>query len=164
MKVYESRKDKAIKAKLIEYNAKFNTYMVEFITGDRKGKTTSFSASTMKRWWKEIKDSDVDNNIDTELPKPAYDILDNIESMLKNFNVEIKRSTRYISIYSKGERLATIYKRVRRVRIYMKIKAFNILDIEDYINSPTININDIDFYVEEFNIDTVIKAICEGGK
>lgn len=164
MKIYESRKDTAIKAKLIEYNAKFNTYMVEFITGDRKGKTTSFSASTMKRWWKEIKDYDVDNNIDTELPKPAYDILDNIESMLKNFNVEIKRSTRYISIYSKGERLATIYKRIRRVRIYMKTKAFNILDIEDYINRPNININDIDFYVEEFNIDTVIKAICEGGK
>lgn len=58
MKIYVSRKDETVKAKLVEYNEKFNTYMVEFITGDRKGKTTSFSASTVKRWWKEIESSE----------------------------------------------------------------------------------------------------------
>lgn len=58
MKIYVSRKDETVKAKLVEYNEKFKTYMVEFITGDRIGKTTSFSASTIKRWWKETESSE----------------------------------------------------------------------------------------------------------
>lgn len=58
MKIYVSRKDETVKAKLVEYNEKFKTYMVEFITGDRTGKTTSFSASTIKRWWKETESSE----------------------------------------------------------------------------------------------------------
>ena len=69
MKIYVSRKDKTVKVKLVEYNERFKTYMVEFITGDRTGKTTSFSASTIKRWWKLVEEvqEESDNDIKEDI-------------------------------------------------------------------------------------------------
>ena len=59
MTVYVSRRDETVKVKLIKYEEKFKTYLVEYLNGERKGKTTSFSSSTMKRWWKQ----DVSENV-----------------------------------------------------------------------------------------------------
>ena len=59
MTVYISRRDETVKVKLIKYEEKFKTYLVEYLTGEHKGKTTSFSSSTMKRWWKQ----DVSENV-----------------------------------------------------------------------------------------------------
>ncbi len=49
MTVYVSRRNETVKAKLIKYEEKFKTYLVEYLTGEHKGKTASFSSSTMKR-------------------------------------------------------------------------------------------------------------------
>lgn len=59
MKVYVSRKTPDVKIKELKYEDKFHTHLVEFISGERKGETASFSSSTMKRWWKQ----DVSDNV-----------------------------------------------------------------------------------------------------
>ena len=64
MTVYVSRRDETVKVKLIKYEEKFKTYLVEYITGEHKGKTTSFSSSTMKRWWKKIEDDTTKDDVE----------------------------------------------------------------------------------------------------
>lgn len=163
MKIYVSRKDETIKAKLLEYNEKFNTYMMEFITGDRKGKTTSFSASTMKRWWKVVDDSE--EVITKEVVKKAKttkstdDILDMVEEILKNLSIEFKRSSRCINVYSNGVKLASIYRRVARVRIYMKVSLFTKLDVDSAIFKSSIINDEINFYIDEDNIDFLLENL-----
>nr|DAR86764.1 MAG TPA: hypothetical protein [Caudoviricetes sp.] len=78
MKIYVSRKDETVKVKLVEYNERFKTYMVEFITGDRTGKTTSFSASTIKRWWKLVKEvqEELDNDIKEDINYTESELTD----------------------------------------------------------------------------------------
>lgn len=52
--------------------------MVEFITGDRTGKTTSFSASTIKRWWKLVKEvqEELDNDIKEDINYTESELTD----------------------------------------------------------------------------------------
>lgn len=190
MKIYESRKDTAIKVKLIEYNAKFNTYMVEFITGDRKGKTISFSASTMKRWWKEIKDEATEDAVE-EAPialgtkkettdkkicgeqkeageKEVKNLLDTVESLIAG-KLTYKRNVSMISLYTSGDkkkRLAYVYKRKNSIRVYMPNKYYSLISdtIAKYIDRFSGDTNEISFYVKNEDIANVLGIICEKEK
>ena len=61
-----SKKDNSTKAEVIKYDDKCLTYQVRFLNGEKKGKTTVYSSSTVKRWWKRIKE---DNNLKEESAK-----------------------------------------------------------------------------------------------
>ena len=185
MKIYVSRKDETVKAKLVEYNERFKTYMVEFITGDRKGKTTSFSASTMKRWWKEIEEEAVEEedvvlNTNAETTdkksvdkkrsreKEVKNVLDTVESLLAG-RLTYKRNASMISLYisdDKKKRLAYVYKRKNSIRVYMPNKYYSLISdiIAKYIDRFSGDTNEISFYVKNEDIANVLDIICEKEK
>ena len=55
--IYSSKKDSQVSAKVISFDDKFNTVLIEYLTGDKIGKTANITTSTLKRWWK-IEDQD----------------------------------------------------------------------------------------------------------
>lgn len=185
MKVYVSRRDETIKVKLIKYEEKFKTYLVEYLTGERKGKTTSFSSSTMKRWWKEIEEEAVEEEpviLDTKTEttdkkhvskkevekKEVKNLLDTVESLLAG-RLIYKRNVSMISLYISGDkkkRLAYVYKRKNSIRVYMLNKYYRLISdtIAKYIDRFSGDTNEISFYVKNEDIANVLDIICEKDK
>lgn len=64
MRIYVSRRDENVTAKLDEAYSNEHTVMLEYLTGDKKGKTTSITHSTLKRWWKAVEVKDTVEEID----------------------------------------------------------------------------------------------------
>lgn len=54
MKIFLSKKDSETKVALI--SEKDDKIQVQFLNGNKKGEITTYSGSTMKRWWKEIEE------------------------------------------------------------------------------------------------------------
>ena len=52
--VYRSVRDDSTEIELLKVDERASTYMVKFLNGDKKGETTVYSKSTMKRWWRKI--------------------------------------------------------------------------------------------------------------
>lgn len=61
MKIYVSRRDENVTAKLDETYSNEQTVILEYLTGDKIGKTTSITHSTLKRWWKAV---EVENTVE----------------------------------------------------------------------------------------------------
>ena len=177
MKVYISRKDNSIKAKLIEYNDKFKTYTVEFISGDRIGKSVSFSSSTIKRWWKETDEPDeIDTKDVDDVPSSVKrnvedkDKLDCIDLYLGKLQVAHKKNVNMVILYTiigtKKKRLAYIYRRKTATRFYMPNKYYDIMrsSIESYLTKITYDTPDVNFYVNDADLFKVLDIICcKGG-
>lgn len=185
MTVYVSRRDETVKVKLIKYEEKFKTYLVEYLNGERKGKTTSFSSSTMKRWWKEIEEEAVEEepvvlntNAETTDKKPVgkkeiekkevKNLLDTTESLLAG-RLTYKRNVSMISLYISGDkkkRLAYVYKRKNSIRVYMPNKYYSLISdiIAKYIDRFSGDTNEISFYVKNEDIANVLDIICEKEK
>lgn len=64
MKIYVSRRDENVTAKLDESYSNEQTVMLEYLTGDKVGKTTSITHSTLKRWWKVVEVEDTMEEVD----------------------------------------------------------------------------------------------------
>lgn len=185
MTVYVSRRDETVKVKLIKYEEKFKTYLVEYLTGERKGKTTSFSSSTMKRWWKEIEEEAIEGAVEEELvildtktettdkksvvsKKEVKNLLDTVEALLAG-KLTYKRNVSMISLYIGGDkkkRLAYVYKRKNSIRIYMPNKYYSLISdiIAKYIDRFSGDTNEISFYVKAEDIANVLDIICEKEK
>lgn len=185
MTVYVSRRDETVKVKLIKYEEKFKTYLVEYLNGERKGKTTSFSSSTMKRWWKEIEEEAVEEepvvlntNAETTDKKPVgkkeiekkevKNLLDTTESLLAG-RLTYKRNISMISLYISGDkkkRLAYVYKRKNSIRVYMPNKYYSLISdiIAKYIDRFSGDTNEISFYVKNEDIANVLDIICDKEK
>lgn len=179
MTVYVSRRDETVKVKLIKYDEKFKTYLVEYLTGERKGKTTSFSSSTMKRWWKEIEEAAEEEPVilDTKTDitdkksvgkKEVKNLLDTAESLLAG-RLTYKRNVSMISLYISGDkkkRLAYVYKRKNSIRVYMPNKYYSLISdtIAKYIDRFSGDTNEISFYVKNEDIANVLDIICEKEK
>lgn len=54
MKVYVSKRDENVTAKLDENYTNEQTVILDYLTGDKVGKNTCVTKATLKRWWKEI--------------------------------------------------------------------------------------------------------------
>jgi hypothetical protein len=67
MKIYESKRHAGVKAELLEVRDREATVMMEYITGDKKGKTFDISKSTLKRWWKAVVE-DIEQPVDDVKP------------------------------------------------------------------------------------------------
>jgi hypothetical protein len=65
---YQSKKDETIFAKLVEYDDKYKTYMLEYTTGEKAGKTITVSEPTLKRWWRKVED-EVDGTVEEVVQK-----------------------------------------------------------------------------------------------
>lgn len=173
MKVYISRKDNSIKAKLIEYNDKFKTYTVEFISGYRSGKSVSFSSSTIKRWWKEIDEPDeieTKDAVPSDVKGKDKDKLDCIDLYLDKLQAAHKKNANMIILYTiidtKKKRLAYIYRRKTATRFYMPNKYYDILrsNIESCITRITYGTPEVNFYVDDIDLFKVLDIICcKGG-
>lgn len=74
-KLYSSKKDPAVTGRIVkDETKKFGTVIMEYLSGDNKGQTTSISTATLKRWWRvtgEVDDADVggDKSVEAESPK-----------------------------------------------------------------------------------------------
>lgn len=53
-KIYESKRTEGVKVKVIKFEEKFKTVIIEYLTGDKTGTSSSITTATLKRWWKEI--------------------------------------------------------------------------------------------------------------
>lgn len=58
MSIFVSKKDNETKIKVVKEDKRASTFMVEFLNGDKKGSSTVYSSSTMKRWWKKINEEE----------------------------------------------------------------------------------------------------------
>lgn len=67
MKVYVSKRNENVTAKIIKEDEKFKTVVIEYLTGDKAGQNNSITTSTLKRWWKETEIEEVEEKI----PFPA---------------------------------------------------------------------------------------------
>lgn len=56
---YLSRRDNETRIKVDEQYSNENTIIVEYLNGEKKGKTVSITHSTLKRWWKKIEEEQV---------------------------------------------------------------------------------------------------------
>lgn len=190
MTVYVSRRNETVKVKLIKYEEKFKTYLVEYLTGEHKGKTTFYSSSTMKRWWKEIED-EATKDVVEEAPialdtkkettdkkicdkqkeageKEVKNLLDTVESLIAG-KLTYKRNVSMISLYTsdvKKKRLAYVYKRKNSIRVYMPNKYYSLISdtIAKYIDRFSCDTNEISFYVKNEDIANVLDIICEKEK
>ena len=185
MTVYVSRRNETVKAKLIKYEEKFKTYLVEYLTGEHKGKTASFSSSTMKRWWKKIEDETTEDDVE-EAPialdtkeetadkksvvskKEVKNLLDTVESLIAG-RLTYKRNVNMIILYISGgkkKRLAYVYKRKNSIRVYMPNKYYSLVSdtIAKYIDRFSDDTNEISFYIKTEDIASVLDIMCEKEK
>lgn len=63
-KIYESKRTEGVTVKVTNVEEKFKTVIIEYLTGDKTGTSSSITIATLKRWWKEI---EVINETDANL-------------------------------------------------------------------------------------------------
>lgn len=56
--LYVSRKDNETLAKLVGEEEKYGTVMLEYVSGEKVGKSINITNSTLKRWWKPVEDTE----------------------------------------------------------------------------------------------------------
>lgn len=64
MKIYVSRRDENVTAKLDESYSNEQTVILDYLTGPKTGKNICITMSTLKRWWKETEIEDTTEDID----------------------------------------------------------------------------------------------------
>lgn len=87
MKIYVSRRDENVTAKLEEAYTNEQTVMLEYLTGDKVGKTTSITHSTLKRWWKAVEVEEVKEE-DTYLEEELIYTVEDAKAFNKLSKVE----------------------------------------------------------------------------
>lgn len=142
MKVYVSKRDENVTAKIIKENEKFKTVVILYLTGDKAGQNNSITTSTLKRWWKEVevddiipkvieeeksKESSIDVSViapkdaktgEPELELPSNFSVTNIDSV---FDVSITKSnSSYYRVKYNGNCIAELF--VRKSFIYVCTK------------------------------------------
>lgn len=76
MKVYVSKRDENVTAKIIQEDEKFKTVIIEYLTGDKSGQNNSITTSTLKRWWKETEievENISQNDVTAKKPETIFD-------------------------------------------------------------------------------------------
>lgn len=96
-KIYSSKKDTEVKAVVISVEEKFGTVLIKYLTGDKTGKTANITTSTLKRWWKEIKENNDADDIMIQKEDPTIEVPDiNSLSEIKEIKTEPKSKEEYV--------------------------------------------------------------------
>lgn len=72
MKIYVSKRNENVTAKIIKEDEKFKTVVIEYLTGDKAGQNNSITTSTLKRWWKENEEDGLVQDTESELTDEQY--------------------------------------------------------------------------------------------
>lgn len=74
MKMYQSKKNTEITARLESMDEKYNTVLMVYETGPDVGKSFSITTSTLKRWWRLVNDDTPNSilNIDDSVVNTKY--------------------------------------------------------------------------------------------
>lgn len=172
--VYRSVRDESTEIELLKVDERASTYMVKFLNGDKKGETTVYSKSTMKRWWRKVDKvvSDEENKQSAHLTKPVNttekrNLLDYVGELASGYNVNYKRNKTMVTFYTlvnnKKKRYAYIYKRKDCIRVYVPEKYYDLISekTKSYIIKVVNDGTDVSFYVPEENIKYVVEILCK---
>lgn len=172
--IYKSVRDESTEIELLKVDERASTYMVKFLNGDKKGETTVYSKSTMKRWWRKIdKVVSGEENKQSEHPtKPVNttekrNLLDYVSELASGYNSNYKRNKTMVIFYTlvnnKKKRYAYIYKRKDCIRVYIPEKYYDLISekTKSYIIKVVNDGTDVSFYVPEENIKYVVEILCE---
>lgn len=135
-----SKKDNKTKAEVIKYDNKSLTYNVLFLNGEKEGQTTVYSSGTVKRWWKEIEDTD-EHEAEKLVSVPVDEIPEKELSNTKKRDKKIDRtkdlekldnyvkgtfdnswyeSVRCYKIKKAGKTIAEVYPRRKNIEVRVK--------------------------------------------
>lgn len=175
--VYRSVRDDSTEIELLKVDERASTYMVKFLNGDKKGETTVYSKSTMKRWWRKIDKvvSDEENKQSAHPTKPTKpvnttekrNLLDYVGELAICYDANYKRNKTMVTFYTlvnnKKKRYAYIYKRKDCIRVYVPEKYYDLISekTKSYIIKVVNDGNDVSFYVQEENIKYVVEILCK---
>ena len=191
MKLYESKKDSSVQAKLVQQNKKFGTVIIEYVTGDNVGKNISISEATLKRWWRNAGEVEETSETAEEVaPEPEKkepelvtkvrvpgkarkDIIPAIDRDSKveylqllakrypDVTIKVKESDKYELIFSKSD--------VRLGKICVKLRKFvcytnrvlTFKNISDFIVSEVTGMAKIEGAAEDALLETLFTALIE---
>ena len=172
--VYRSVRDEITEIELLKVDERASTYMVKFLNGDKKGETTVYSKSTMKRWWRKIdKVVSDEENKQSEHPTKQVNttekrnLLYYVGELASGYHVNYKRNKTMVIFYTivnnKKKRYAYIYKRKDCIRVYVAEKYYDLISskTKPYIIKVVNDGNDVSFYVPEENIKYVVEILCK---
>lgn len=159
-KIFESKRTEGTTAKIIKFEEKFNTVVIEYLTGDKKGTSSSITTSTLKRWWKEIETPTMDEDSEVEeqiqvleeehklVPMPG---IEKLEELKKEYP---KKKTKKSSIDRSNEilELDAFIGNTYNNKYYESVKCYKIIK-----DGKTI----AEVYPRKKNIEVRVKAIKE---
>lgn len=124
MKIYVSRKDENVTAELNEAYSNEHTVMLKYLTGDKAGKTTSITHSTLKRWWKVVEIEDTVEDID-ETNTNIESSPDKDSKEQEETSVDIMTITRpIVEVVNKPMKKTKKVSRIDRTKEILELDAF----------------------------------------
>lgn len=136
MKIFLSKKDSETKVAII--GEKDDKIQVKFLNGMKKGETTTYSASTLKRWWKEIEeDTTVEEKSNKkEAKRKTINRDDVVKKLSETLGIDFIQYPSTPGLYKPDTTPATFYLGVTRSHISVYIKNRETIKIsynEDYV-------------------------------
>ena len=136
MKIFLSKKDSETKVAMI--SEKDDKIQVEFLNGRKKGETTTYSASTMKRWWKEIEEDIIikEKSNKKEAKRKTVNRDDVVKKLRETLGIDFIQYPSTPGLYKPDITPATFHLGVTRSHISVYIKNSETIKIsynEDYV-------------------------------
>lgn len=141
---YLSRRDNETKIKVDEQYSNENTVVVEYLNGDKQGKTVSITHSTLKRWWKKI---------DTE---GIFTKSENLENKTKK--TTSKKKPTKIDRTEDIKKIVEMFVDDYEYKYYDSVKCYKIYDI---MNQATVI---AEVYLRRKNIEVRVRNVKENVK
>ena len=140
MKIFLSKKDSETKGALI--SEKDGKIQVKFLNSDRKGEITTYSASTMKRWWKEIEEGSTikEKSNNKESKRKTVNRDDVVKKLSEKLGIDFIQYPSTPGLYKPDITPATFHLGVTRSHISVYIKNSETIKIsynDDYVSKVT---------------------------
>lgn len=138
MKIFLSKRDNETRVMLI--NKTENESQVQFLNGMKKGENTTYSDSTMKRWWKEIEEDITikEKSNKKEAKRKIVNREDIVKKLSEALGITFSKYPSTTGLYKPDVKPATFHLGVTRSHISVYIK-----------NSETIKLSYSDDYVSK---------------
>lgn len=131
--MYESKRDKTVHARIIKEDTERKTVIIEYLSGNKKGKNTCITTSTLKRWWNKVDEKvfsmskNVENNPEKEIHKKqttkidrTKDIKKIVEMLVNDYKYKYYDSVKCYTIYVQSTAIAEVYPRIKNIEVRVK--------------------------------------------